>query len=530
MAAGGTGRDEMYDVIIVGGGHNGLVAGAYLAKAGRKVLVVERAAAAGGFAQSAPVIPEAPDHLVNTGTGHLLSLHGSKVVGELELARHGLKTIPDDPMYAYLAPDGATVAMFRDVRRTADDFAQGSKADGQAYLEFMELIGALMEFGAVVAAGEPGVRGPRFYVDFAKVAIRNRRLKAKLELIRSAPADQLAMEWFEHPHNQALMLGVVAGIGPFDVDGNGLAYGAFGLYHFLGASNPVGGMRAVAGAFLGAYREAGGELMTGAQVAEIVIADGACRGVRLADGKVIEARAVIGACAPQIVAQLATPGGLDRVTQTRLDYAPANRWNIGPSLMNVASRRAITVKARHRRADGVSLDETVGLIGTAAELQAGLAQARRGMVPETPVFSVLPLCDPRLEVAPAGQGLAYIYMPVFPVELNDGWGNQKAPAGDAIVRRAAEHYDGFDAELGRWFETPPEREARTGSPNGIASQVDFGAFRMGANRPAFGLGGAKPLASGLFLGGAGSAPGGGVSGNPGRLAASRVGAFLDRGR
>ena len=125
-------------------------------------------------------------------------------------------------------------------------------------------------------------------------------------------------------------------------------------------------------------------------------------------------------------------------------------------------------------------------------------------------------------MAPEGGGVAYIYLPVFPVEVNDGWPRAKAPAADAIIARAAEYYDGFDSELGRWFETCPDRETRTGLTKGCVTHVDFGAQRTGAKRPAFGLGGPEPLAPGLFLGGAGIHPGGGVSGGPGRLVSKRV--------
>jgi phytoene dehydrogenase-like protein len=141
---------------------------------------------------------------------------------------------------------------------------------------------------------------------------------------------------------------------------------------------------------------------------------------------------------------------------------------------------------------------------------------------------VIPISYADPTTVPEGQGLAYMYLPIYPVELNSGWGNQKAAAAEAIVARASEYYTGFEAELGRWFETCPDREARAGVPHGITSQVDFSAFRMGAQRPAFGLGGPHGLAPGLFIGGAASHPGAGVSGNAGRLAARRVSAYLAR--
>lgn len=519
--------DERYDVIVVGAGHNGLVAGSYLAKAGRKVVVLERSGAPGGLARSDYLIPEAPNHMVNSGAIELIHVRASPVLPELELVKHGWRTVETDPSYAYLAPDGRSIGLFRDPRRTAEDIAQFSKADAKAYLEFIELIDGLMQFAGAMNQGDPGAPKPGKYLAMAAAAVRNVRLKDKLQLITAAPADQLAAEWFESDAAQALLLGVVAGAGPFDVDGNGIAYALFGLLHRVGVAKPLGGMRAFADTLASAYAASGGALMLNAEVAEIVIEGGRTRGVRLADGRRFEADVVIATCDPQTAAKLATPESLDRVTQTRLEYAPAHRANVGPSLINVASAKPFRLK-RHQdmRTDGVDLNQAVGLVGTAEELRRALVAARRGLVPETPVFSLSPPTNWDPSQAPDGQGVAYIYLPVFPVDANDGWDRAKAPAAAAIIARASEYYDGFDAELGRWFETCPERALRANLTRGCVTHVDFGALRSGARRPAVGLGGPEPLAPGFFLGGNGIHPGGGVSGAAGRLVAQRAQAWM----
>jgi phytoene dehydrogenase-like protein len=367
------------------------------------------------------------------------------------------------------------------------------------------------------------------YLDLAKVAIRNRRLKDKLRLISAAPADQLAAEWFEHPAVQALLLGIVAGAGPFDTDGNGIAYALFGLLHRVGVGKPVGGMRMLADTLTNAYAAAGGELLLNAEVEEILIEQGRARGVRLKGGATIAANVVIATCDPQTAAKLATPDGLDRVTQQRLDYAPSHRANVGPSLINVASAKPFRLK-RHQdqRHDGVDINQAVGLIGTADELRRALVDARRGLVPKDPVFSVSPMTNWDPSQAPAGQGSAYVYLPVFPVDVNEGWDRLKRPAADAILARAGEYYDGFDAEIGRWFETCPDRALRANVTKGCVTHIDFGSYRSGARRPAVGLGGPEPLAPGFFLGGAGIHPGGGVSGGPGRLVSQRVEAWFKK--
>jgi phytoene dehydrogenase-like protein len=514
---------DNYDVVIIGAGHNGLTAGTYLQRAGYKVLVTDRLATPGGLSQASNVIPGAPNHMAHTATGELIHVRASPVLRELDLAGHGLKMVDTDPSYAYLDPEGGSIAIFRDPKRTAEDIARFSHADAKAYLDFIELIDALMAFGGAMGKGDPGIPSLGRLVDIAKVAIRNRRLKSKLELITSASVEQLAFELFEHPTTQSFMLNLGGMPGPFDLDGNGIGYGLLGLLHRVGVGKPVGGMQAVADAFAGAYAASGGDLLLNTHIKEVVIEGGAMCGVVLPDGRKIAARAVISTQDPKTAAAMIGPGGMDRVTRARMQYAPSNQQNVGPSLINVASGAPFVLK-RHQdlRHDGADLNQATCLIGTAQESQRALIAARRGMVPADPVFAVSPMTNWDASLAPPGQGYAYIYLHIFPVDVNEGWDKIKAPAADAIVARASQYYSGFESELGRWFETCPERAARVNITNGAAGHVDFGAQRTGAKRPAYGLGGPAPLAPGFFLGGAAIHPGPGVSGNAGRLVAGRV--------
>jgi phytoene dehydrogenase-like protein len=517
---------DTYDVVIVGGGHNGLVAGSYLGKAGKKVLIVERSAVAGGMSRSDYAIPEAPDHMVNTGAVELIHIRASPVFRELELVRHGFRTVDPDPSYAYLDPDGGSIAVFRDPRRTAEDIARFSKADAKAYLEFMQLIDALMDFAGAITKGDPAVNGPGRLRDLAKAAIRNRRLRRELTVLQSSPADQFCLERFEHPATQALLLSIVAGAGPFDVDGNAIAYALFGLLHRVGVGKPIGGMRMIADVLQSAYAESGGELLLDAEVEEILIEGGKATGVRLKGGRVIGAAAVIATCDPQTLAKLTTKDALPRETLTRLQLAPANRSNIGPNLINVAMNKPLSLrKHQDLRTDGVNLNHAVGMIGTVDELRADLIHGRRGTLSPVPTFSLSPLTNTDPSQAPEGHSTAYIYLPLSPVELQGGWAKNKAKAADAIIARAAQYYDGFDGEIGRWFETCQDRAKRVNVTNGCVTHVDFGSFRSGTKRPAVELGNGA-IVPGLFIGGSGSHPGGGVSGGPGRLSSQRVQAYL----
>src|SRR3984957_9284588 len=133
---------EEFDAVIVGAGHNGLVAGTYLARAGHRVLIVERGPKLGGMTSSGFMIPEAPRHMVTPCAVELIFVRATGIIEEFELLRHGLKTVDPDPSYAYLYPDGTSIAVFRDPRRTAEDMARMSAADGKAYLQFAKLLDA----------------------------------------------------------------------------------------------------------------------------------------------------------------------------------------------------------------------------------------------------------------------------------------------------------------------------------------------------------------------------------------------------
>jgi phytoene dehydrogenase-like protein len=522
---------DEYDVVIVGAGHNGLVAGTYLARAGRRVLIVERGAKLGGMTSSGYMIAQAPKHMVTPCAVELIFARATGIIEEFDLARHGLRTVDPDPSYAYLHPDGSSIAVFRDARRTAEDMARLSRADGEAYLRFAKLLDALVDIGMPVMMNDPG----RWRLaDLAKMIgalIRNRRLRNELTALTSGTADQIACEWFEHPASIALLTGIAAGAGPIDDDGNAAAYMIFGMLHRVGVGKPIGSMQSFANALGSAFQASGGSLELNAPVAEILIERVRTRGVRLADGRVIRSGVVIATCDPRTAFELATPAGIERRMRVRMEHAPAGRANVVPFLANIAMAAPLRLR-RHQqlRTDGADLEKAVGLIGTPEEVRQSFAYAKRGDVPTRHAVSVTPLSNSDPTQAPAGQSLAYIYFPAAPVVARDGWNVAREHLMKSAVAQISEFYEGFDSEIGRFVETPPDRAARLNVANGCVTHIDFAASRSGSKRPAFGFGGPEPVVPGFFLGGAGIHPGGGVSGLPGRIAAHRVLRYLKKSR
>jgi phytoene dehydrogenase-like protein len=515
---------EAVDVVVVGAGHNGMAAAGYLSRAGKKVVVVERMSKVGGMTSSGYMIPEAPNHLVTPCAVELLFARGSGIIEDFELEKHGLRTVDPDPSYAYLHPDGGSIALFRDYRQTAEDIARINRNDGKAYLEFMKRLDALMDIGFPMMMSEPGRPDARNMSKMIGAAVRNAKLKDDLVALSKATSDQVACEWFEHPATIALLLGIAAGAGPVDDDGNAAAYMIFAVTHRLGTGKPIGSLQAFAEAMASSIRAAGATIELNASVAEIIVEGGAARGVRLDDGRVIRSKMVIATCDPRTAMKLTTPGGVERKLMQRIEHAPANRSNAAPFLANVAMSKPLRLK-KHQdmRHDGADLNKAVGLIGLPEEVRESFAAAKRGDIPARHAVSVTPLSNSDPSQAPEGQGMAYLYLPAMAVDAREGWSQAlKDKTMASVTVQCAEYYEGFDAEVGRFVETAREREQRLNVTNGCVTHVDFGALRAGVHRPATGFGGPKPPFPGFLIGGAGAHPGGGVSGIAGRIAANRA--------
>jgi phytoene dehydrogenase-like protein len=514
---------EEFDVVIVGAGHNGLVAGSYLARSGRRVLIVERSAKVGGMTSSGYLIAEAPGHMVTPCAVELIFLRATGIIEELGLVQFGLQTVDPDPSYVYLHPDGNSIAVFRDPRRTAEDMERLSRADGKAYLKFAQLLDALVDIGLPVMCNDPARWKASGLLKVIGAVIRNRRLRNELSVLSAGTADQIACEWFEHPASIALLTGIAAGAGPIDDDGNAAAYMIFGMLHRVGVGKPIGSMQSLSNALAASFKATGGTVQLDAPVAEILIEGGKTRGVRLDDGRVIRSSVVIATCDPRTAYLLATPGGIARRMLVRMEHAPAGRANVAPFLANIAMARPLRLR-RHQdlRRDGADLNKAVGLIGTPEEVRQSFAYAKRGEYPIRHAVSVTPLSNTDPTQAPAGQSLAYVYLPAAPVVAREGWPAIRERVMDSIIAQLSEYYEGFDHEVGRFVEAPSDRAERLNVTNGCVTHIDFASSRSGNKRPALGLGGPEPVVPGFFIGGAGIHPGGGVSGLPGRITARRV--------
>ncbi|GMU79647.1 MAG: FAD-dependent oxidoreductase [Acidimicrobiia bacterium] len=519
------------DVVVIGAGHNGLVAAGYLAKADLRVAVVEAAATPGGMTASGPLIPEAPGHVINSCAVDIISLLHSQIPTELGLREHGLQLVKPDPSYVSLHPDGSSLAIWRDHARTAAEIERYSRADARAFLEFTDLLDVMIGAILPVLGVDFGRPDPRALWASAKVATKNRARLGDIAALLTGSATAAASERFDHPVTRGAMVNLAAGAGPVDQPGSGLGFILLALLGRVGAGRPIGGMQSLTDALISSFRARGGVVATCTPVVEILHAGRRVRGVRLEDGRVVESRSVVATCDPWVtLRQLVGDDVVDRKTAARLDFAPANGTGSGPFKIDMALRTQITALS-HTRPDDVDLRMPTLLLGTEESVRESYAAAARGDLPDDPAIWVVAPSAVDPSQAPEGQESLYIYPLAAPVHPRDGWDTLRAPAVDRVLAKLGTYIGPLEAaEIGRLVETPEDLGTRLRVRNGCVTHIDMGLLRSGPLRPTIGLGTGRTPLDGLVLGGSGMHPGGGVTGLPGRTAATRTARYLKQRR
>src|SRR5580658_2814764 len=301
-----------YDAIVVGGGHNGLVAAAYLARTGARTLVLEARPKTGGAATTEAPWPDAPEFRV-TRLSYVMSLLPPTIMNDLQLERHGYKIFPMGPYYQAF-PEGGSLTLYEeDSQRAYDEIAKWSKKDAEAYPKWNAWLGGLADvLGPMLLTVPPaiGSRKPADVMATLRLAWRHRGLTVRTvadatRLMTMSIADLLD-DWFESPQIKgALAVNGVIGTwaGPYEP---GTAYvmahhsiGDVGDGHLGNWGFQEGGMGAVADAIANAARESGAEIRTGAKVQQILIRNGKANGVELDNGQQLTAKVVVTSLHPR---------------------------------------------------------------------------------------------------------------------------------------------------------------------------------------------------------------------------------------
>lgn len=512
-----------YDAVVVGAGQNGLAVAARLGRAGRRVLVVERREAPGGLCGAVEFHPgyTVPGVLHDTG----LLRRGT--VEKLGLERHGLALRPAPPLYVAEA-GGPGLLLHRDPRAAEDEISKltagGGARDAKAYAAwraFLARVSPLLE-GLLAAPPPPLV--PSRLADFLGLARRGfpaLKLGRKdlIELARVAPmcvADYLN-EQFESPLLvEALAAPAVAGTfaGPWS---SGTATNLLLAEH--GAGEQVrGGPPALIAALLAAVRAAGGEVRLGAAVARIRTASGRVSGVELASGDSIDTSVVVATCDPkQAILKLLAPGELPITVEHEFENL---RCRGTAAKVHLALSGPLEMAGR----PGEPFEALSIGGGHVDHLERAYDAAKYRRFSERPHLEVrIPtVADPKL--APAGHHVASILVSFAPHAIEGGWTDERRLAlGEAVVGELERHAPGVRRQIvGREVLTPADLEERYAVTGGQLHHVEPALDQLLFLRPTASSARYGTVVPGLYLGGSGSHPGGGVNAAPGLLAAEAV--------
>lgn len=504
-------NNSAYDSIIIGGGHNGLVAAAKLAKAGQRTLLLEARSVLGGAAATEEV---APGFHVNTGAADV-SLLRSVVVDGLSLAEHGLELL-DSPALAF-APgaDDASLTLWRDPARSVASIARLSARDAEQFSAFAAHVAQ-----QAAALDELLTQAPR-------VGSLGSVLVQQPELVRAATLSvaECLSHWFESDALQGLLaaLAVTGNMqGPMSA-----GTGAMLLYQLIGAGElgyrstrfVRGGVGQLSAALAAAARAHGAEICTGAPVARILLEGERAIGVRLGDGTEIRSERVLSSATPYVTfmhlvgAPQLEPRFVRRVRSVKYRGGTASVHLLLHGLPEFVGQ-----------SEGDQLSGHVVVAPSVEFIERAYDAAKYGTVAEeVPLDVTIPtVLDPSL--APDGHHILSVTVQYAPYDLRGGdWDELREPFADGVVAQLARVAPDIGALIDeRHVLTPRDWMRNVGLTAGSMYHGEMGLEQMFVLRPVPGWGHYRTPIAGLWLCGAGSHPGGGVTGLPGWLAAQAV--------
>lgn len=520
----------MVDTIIIGGGHNALVAAFYLAKAGRKPLVLERRPIVGGCAITEEFAPgfKAPT------LAHAFGPLRPSIVRDMQLERRGVQFVRPDPRLIALSRDRRAIGLSTDVTRSMEAIRPFSTKDAARYPEFC---GALARIGSflngLLGTTPPSIDSPSpaEMWELVKTGRRFRGLGKKdaFALLRWGPmaVADFVHEWFETDLLQA----AIAARGIFGTAMGAWSAGTTAVLLLAAASDPlpggssvsaIGGPGAVTRAMAEAAREAGAEIRTGADVVRILVKDEEAVGVALADGTEISARTVVSSADPRrTFLRLVDPMDLEPrfLTRIRNYRTPGTTAKVNFALRALPAFRAITgdsaAMLRGRIHVGPGIDY----------LEHAYDASKYGEISSEPYLDVsLPsIADPSL--APVGRHVMSVYMQYAPFKLRNGasWEQQRGTLVDIVLRTLEEYAPGLTALVEhRQVITPADLESTYGLTGGHVFHGELALDQLFTMRPTLGWAQYRTPLGNLYLCGSGTHPGHGLTGGSGQNAAREI--------
>jgi phytoene dehydrogenase-like protein len=529
---------QRYDAVIVGGGHNGLVSAAYLARAGLRTLVLEQNPYLGGAASTVEVVPG----FRFSQMSYVVSLLRPEIIRELELPRHGLDILPLDGTFTPLRPGdgpraggGDYVWRVNDHGRTVRELRRWSLSDAEAYEEYGQLMVEMAKFiKPILGIVPPDLTGrdPRELLplggllrDFGRLPQRQQAVF--VQLMTMSAADFLD-QWFETDPLKATM-SASGIIGTFlGVRSPGTAYVL--LHHYMGEIDgafrawgiPKGGTGGISSAIGAAARALGAEIRTDACVTRIAVRDGRATGVVLESGDKVAASVVLASTdVRRTFLTLLEPGTLEPGFE-----AEVRRFKFRGSSgkVNLAVDRLPDFSCLP--GDGEHLRGAISFSPSVDEMERAYDDAKYGRWSARPYIDMIipTLVDPTM--APPGKHVISCFVQYAPYHLAPElgtWDDNREAFGDTVIDRIAEFAPGIrDSIIGRQVLTPLDIERTTGLSEGNIFAGELSLEQLFFSRPVPGYARFRTPIRDLWLCGSSTHPGGGIMGANGRLAAVEV--------
>lgn len=524
-------QTDKYDAIVVGGGHNGLVTAGYLAKAGRKVLVLEKREIVGGAAVTEEFFPGFKFSSLADGAGYL----SSEVIDDLNLKDHGYDILPTDPLILSLLPDGNHLTIWHDVNRTVKEIAKFSNEDAEAYPKFIEwmrkITPFISEMNNIIPPDLPDVEFNDLKKLFGFIGpVRGLGWKHITQVIRALPmsVSDLLNEWFE----SEVVKGAIAAssilnisFGPQEISStaytflNNWAGSNTGLFRSSGQVQ--GGMGSLTQALAKSAKSFDVEIRTNTEVAEISMQDGKVTGVTLANDEQIAADIVISAADMRTTyLKLVNPYYLDAkfVKHVNNIKHQGTMMRVHFALDRLPEFSGIDGDSEERLSGHVQIAPTV------AYIQKAFDPVKYGNYPTQPYLDIqIPtLTDSSL--APEGKHILSVTVKYMPYNLREGnWDELRETIAKLVIDMLSEYAPDFEQCIQEYkVLTPLDMEREYSLPEGNPVHGDMALNQFMWMRPIPGYAQYRGPIDGLYMCSAATHPGGGVTGINGKNAAQII--------
>ncbi|OCQ94683.1 beta-carotene ketolase [Oscillatoriales cyanobacterium USR001] len=527
---------EKYDVIIIGAGHNGLTCAAYLLKAGYSVLLLEKRAVPGGAATTESAIPELPDFQFNLCAIDHEFIHLGPIVQELELAKYGLEYLNCDPVLFCPNPDGKYFLAHKSIEKTCAEIARYNQRDAKKYAEYtdywLKVVNAMIPmFNAppkslIDIAGNYDIQKIKDL--FSVVGSAEKSLDFLRTMMTSA--EDILNEWFDAEFLKAPLARLAAELGA-PPSQKTIAIGAMmmAMRHNPGMSRPRGGTGSLVKALVNLVQSYGGKILTDRQVEKVLIDADRAVGVRVAGG--VEYRAKKGVIsnidAKRLFLHLIDNSDVDSTDRNLRERLERKIVNNNESILKIdLALNAAPQFERYNHQDEYLIGSVL-IADSVKHVEIAHTDPAIGRIPDSDpsMYVVVPtMLDPSM--APPGKHTMWIeFFAPYQIEnaagtglYGTGWTEElKHKVADRCIDKLAEYMPNIKSNIiGRRVESPAELGERLGALKGNCYHIDMTLDQMIFFRPLAELANYKTPIEGLYLTGAGTHPGGSISGMPGR--------------